>query len=270
MDGDPTSGGAKKTASAAPSSPGSLMSVQVRRRSPVTGKTNPPRVQAPAVRRQDAPAVAIEDRPIEANPALRRREVESQTAHAAPPPAPSIDHRPAPAPNLDNRPAPAPSIDRSPPAEPQQAEPPDEPARYEDIVTYWSGLRGGRRYPATSDLDDNRIAAIWPNSILIRRRAGSRAMEPEKIYSAKGGDRHQAAGFYGSKNLNLSPLMLQWLLSLAAEVVREGRPMSDEEMFPSLTGSIPYQAVALPFSQDQSSIDHVLCHFRPGAGGGAK
>ena len=46
--------------------------------------------------------------------------------------------------------------------------------------------------------------------------------------------------------------------------------MSDEDMFPSLTGSIPYQAVALPFSQDQSFIDHVLCHFSPGTGGAAK
>lgn len=272
LDGDTTSRVAKKTTSSSPSSPGSLMSVQVRRRSPVSGKTNPPRVQAPAPRRQRPPAVAEEDRPVDANPALRRREVESQAAQVAAPPTPSIDRSPAPepAPPPAPAPAPAPSIDRSPPAETPQADAPAEPAKREDIVTYWSGLRGGRRYPATSDLNDDRVAAVWPNSILVRCRAGSRALEPEKIYSAKGGERHQATSFLGSKNLNLSPLMLQWLLSLAAEVVREGRPMSDEDMFPSLTGSIPYQAVALPFSQDQSFIDHVLCHFSPGTGGAAK
>ena len=55
-------------------------------------------------------------------------------------------------------------------------------------------------------------------------------------------------------------MMLQWLVGLAGEVVREGRPVEDVETFPSARKSVEYRALALPLSDDDSAIDHVLCH----------
>ena len=46
----------------------------------------------------------------------------------------------------------------------------DEPRRREEIIAYWTRLRGKRPYPAVSDLDPELIAADWQNSILFRCR----------------------------------------------------------------------------------------------------
>jgi hypothetical protein len=58
----------------------------------------------------------------------------------------------------------------------------------------------------------------------------------------------------------MSPMMLQWLLTLAGEAAQDRRPMQDIEAFPSRSKSVRYGAIALPFSDDQTRIDHVLCH----------
>jgi len=138
-----------------------------------------------------------------------------------------------------------------------------EASRPEGIVSYWLRLRGSRRYPSKADLDQNRIIADWPNSILMRCRSGSKVLEPEKVFAGPGkasladstapADTSQAA-------MELSPMMLQWLLTLAGDAAKDGRPMQDTEAFPSRNQSIRYGAFALPFSEDQSQIDHVLCH----------
>ena len=60
-------------------------------------------------------------------------------------------------------------------------------------------------------------------------------------------------------------MMLQWLLALAGAVVRENRPMNDVETFPSVKRVVHYRAVALPFSDNEDVVDHVLCHFQPEA-----
>lgn len=163
------------------------------------------------------------------------------------PPAPTPVAAPSPTPS------PTPARAQTPPPEP-------EPVRPEGIVSYWLRLRGNRRYPSTTDLDQPRIAADWPNSILMRCRSGSKVLEPEKIFGpsktgapALGGGGSQAA-------MELSPMMLEWLMTLAADAARDRRPMQDTESFPSLSRSIRYGAFALPFSNDQTDIDHVLCH----------
>ncbi len=133
----------------------------------------------------------------------------------------------------------------------------------EDIKAYWSRLRGSRPYPAASDLDSDRLASDWPNSILFRCRSGSDALEPDTTYRPCHSGESMAPGPQLESGLiDLSPMMLQWLLSLAGDAVRHRRPVEDTESFPSARRSIGYRAVALPLSANRSSIDHVLCHVR--------
>ena len=133
----------------------------------------------------------------------------------------------------------------------------------EDITAYWSRLRGSRPYPAASDLDSDRIAGDWPNSILFRCRSGSDALEPDTTYRPRHSGESMAPGLEPESGLiDLSPMMLQWLLSLAGDAVRHRRPVEDTEAFPSARCSIGYRAVALPLSANRSAIDHVLCHVR--------
>ncbi len=127
----------------------------------------------------------------------------------------------------------------------------------EEIVVYWARLRNGRNFPSTSDLDPQRLAADWPNSMLIRCRSGSNVLQPEQTFPGPGAN---APGPNHPVKIDLSPLMLQWILSLAGEAAKEKRPVEDIEAFPARDRSVRYRAFALPLSEDQSDIDHVLCH----------
>ncbi len=146
---------------------------------------------------------------------------------------------------------------------PEAVKSPHETRQPEDITAYWSRLRGSRPYPAASDLDSDRLASDWPNSILFRCRSGSDALEPDTTYRPRHSGESMAPGLQSESGLiDLSPMMLQWLLSLAGDAVRYRRPVEDTESFPSARHSIGYRAVALPLSANRSAIDHVLCHVR--------
>ncbi len=138
-----------------------------------------------------------------------------------------------------------------------------EPRRGGEITAYWTRLRGNRPSPAVADLDPELIAADWPNSILFRCRAGSGALMPDMSFLPRpdgGSDGLNPKADDGK--IQLSPLMLQWLVSLAEDAVRNRRPVEDLESFPSAKRAIGYRAVALPLSDDHSEIDHVLCHVK--------
>jgi hypothetical protein len=138
-----------------------------------------------------------------------------------------------------------------------------EPRRGEEIIAYWKRLRGNRPYPAVSDLDPQLIATDWLNSIMFRCRAGSGALMPDMSFLPRqdnGGDGLDRKADDGK--IQLSPMMLQWLVSLAEDAVRNQRPVEDLESFPSAQKVIGYRAVALPLSDDHSEIDHVLCHVK--------
>ncbi len=235
--------------------PGSLMSVKIRKRSPASHGQSAPQ-QAPQA---DArPAISVtssdseeSDKAGSMSDAISRVARRAQSARAERALAP----RQAPV----RRPSTAPPPAVSTPA--PSASPP--PPRHSDIVAYWTRLRGSRRFPKSTEIDAAAIAESWPNSILMRCRPGSRALEPEKVFMAGEGVTPGLSGLRGGSRVNLSPMMLQWLLALAGEVVRESRPMNDVETFPSVKRVVRYRAVALPFSDNESAVDHVLCHFRP-------
>jgi len=130
-----------------------------------------------------------------------------------------------------------------------------------EIIAYWKRLRGSRPYPAVSDLEPKLIAADWPNSILFRCRAGSGALMPDMSFlpqQASGGLDNGANG----GRIQLSPMMLQWLVSLAEDALRNQRPVEETEAFPSAQRAIGYRAIALPLGDKRSEIDHVLCHVK--------
>ncbi len=202
---------------------GSLMSVQIRRSRPARKRPLCHPAAAPEPERQ-----ARIDEPLEA--------ASNQASEAAPP-------------------APAPASSDVPAA--QQARQPEK------ITAYWSRLRGSRPHPSVSDLDADRVAAEWPNSILFRCRSGSRALEPDMAFIPRPGGDTAALGRGGATGkIDLSPMMLQWLLSLAGEVVRNRQPVEDTDSFPSAQRSIGYRAIALPMSENRAAVDHVLCHVR--------
>ena len=129
-----------------------------------------------------------------------------------------------------------------------------------DIVAFWKRLRGERRFPSWTDLRFERCAAHWPNSLLLRFPAddGSALPRIEAAFS----DAMRAAAVRSDERSRIdhTPLMTDWLIALSQEAARAGRPIHDEQVLPSWRGPTRYRAVALPFSEDQAEIDHVLCH----------
>ena len=131
--------------------------------------------------------------------------------------------------------------------------PPQQPlSRPEDIVGYWSALCRGRRYPARADLDGARIVAAWPDSILLRCRNGDKRLERAALCSADGDT--------PSGEIAFSPMMIEWILSLAGDALRERRPVKDAEIFELASGQVHYGAYALPLGESSSVADAVLCH----------
>ncbi len=56
--------------------------------------------------------------------------------------------------------------------------------------------------------------------------------------------------------------MVEWVLALAEETVRGGRPLAEKEVFELPAGPARYAACTLPLSDDQIHVDHVLCYVR--------
>ncbi len=224
-----TPGRAPRGGEPKPAAVSSLMSVQIRR-------SRAPRKPVPCGPAPGKPASSPADR-APANPA------DANPADANPTDAPAA-RQPAPR-------ATQPTTGTAGKREPQ---------RREEIIAYWSRLRGNRACPAVSDLDPKLIAASWPNSILFRCRAGSGALMPDMSFLPRQSDSLSPQADDGK--IQLSPMMLQWLVSLAEDAVRNQRPVEDLESFPSARRAIGYRAVAVPLSDDPSVINHVLCHVK--------
>ena len=263
---------------------GSLTSIQIRRRAPITQKpapSQPPPSTVEAETEAAAELIAAPDTTPQATgpqessvPESAALNVRLDTADNAPADGPGDGtQEPEPKTALGSwarrlarasmRPParPGPAQARSAPAAAAEPRGPD-PRGIEGLVAYWTGLRNGRGFPNASDLDEKRIAAEWPNCILMRCRSGSKVLEPEMIFSgpSESGLGRTAEETTGA--VTLSPMMLQWLVSLAGEALRNKSPVEDTEAFPSARESVRYRAVALPLNEDERRNNHVLCHVR--------
>lgn len=135
--------------------------------------------------------------------------------------------------------------------------------RPQDIVRYWDQLRQGRRFPSRSDLDPAEIGRYWPNSMLVRRNRDNKGWQLETQFS--GGLQAGSNGSAMSKGsgAECASMVTEWILSLGREVAKLGKPLQDTEVFPTSVGEVRYNVIALPLSENQNEIDHVLYHLVP-------
>lgn len=136
----------------------------------------------------------------------------------------------------------------------------------QEIVAYWDRLRNGRKFPSRADLDAMAIAQNWPNSMLIKRNRDNKGWQLETQFS--GGFQGGSHGQHMSKGsgAECASMVTEWILSLGREVASLGKPLQDTEVFPTSLGEVRYNVIALPLSDNQNEIDHVLYHLVPATG----
>lgn len=140
---------------------------------------------------------------------------------------------------------------------PVRKKPATNAKRPSTIVDYWSRLRGQRPYPSPAELDPELITATWPNAVLLRRHDGESGLRAAALYKPDG----DLPGHY-DRTLDMSPMIVEWILSLAERTVSSGQPIAEKESFERPCGSVRYAVCALPLSETQSKVDHVLCYLR--------
>ncbi len=166
-----------------------------------------------------------------------------------PPPA---EPTPAPTPT----PAPAPLASEAAAAEPAVANgaahgAANGSATADDILEYWDALRGAQDLPALKDLDRGRVAATWPNTVLLAFPA---LEEPARI--TRVGD--------NNGDVEYTAMVTDWILTRGRNSAKRGQPMEEEQRFPvSGGGRARYRLLMLPFSGENGSpkSEHVLCHI---------
>lgn len=131
--------------------------------------------------------------------------------------------------------------------------------RTTEIFGYWMRAKNGRRYPSRFDFEIAKVAEFWPNSMLLTcggvSPVGGNHISFSKVMRLDDG-RNQS-----SKEFNFTSMIIDWILMIGGEAARVGQPVQDTEVFPTSDGTHSYKIVALPLSDHQSQIDHVLCHL---------
>ncbi len=146
--------------------------------------------------------------------------------------------------------APAVVVPPPPPAAPTQAKP---PATTDEMIAFWNRLRQGRRYPVLSDIDANFQIDGWPASILFEC-----ASRDSKRTGHAGDVLRMSRLGNGTGNIAYTPMMMEWMLSLAREVVETGKAIEDRDNFPASGAVARYRLVLLPLGEERNGVGHVL------------
>ncbi len=93
--------------------------------------------------------------------------------------------------------------------------------------------------------------------MLLRRHDGETGLRAAALYRPEDG-----AGTSGDRTLDLSPMVVEWILSLGEQAVRSAQPIAEKESFERPRGAVCYAACALPLGEDGAEVDHVLCYLR--------
>ena len=135
----------------------------------------------------------------------------------------------------------------------------DEPS---DIIAYWKRLRGLRPFPTRADLDEKIVAFYWPYSVLFRVEGLAGWVEVERAIVPMNA---LGAGVLRTASGSNSPpfALAEWIISVARAAAAEERPMRETVALPRGATKQRYRGTALPFSDDQRIVDHVLAHYEP-------
>jgi hypothetical protein len=125
-------------------------------------------------------------------------------------------------------------------------EPHAAPSGADALIDYWDELAGDRLFPALDQLDRERIAEYWPNTVLLTFGAGdmprmTRLGEPD-----------------GEIEYNL--MVTDWILSRGRQAAERAEALEEEQRFPVGRARARYRLVLLPCSNDGGRVDHMLCH----------
>jgi hypothetical protein len=133
-----------------------------------------------------------------------------------------------------------------------------------DMLTYWMELRNGNRYPTWQSLDTQKIGKYWPNCVLVHcdRTVGRLNLETSFSQELRQAARRANPLRDFSSDIDFTPMVVDWVLSLARDVANTAKPAHGTEYFPSMFDEIPLRVIALPLSEDQVEIDHVLCYVQ--------
>lgn len=133
-----------------------------------------------------------------------------------------------------------------------------------DILSYWMDIRDGKRYPDWRDLDTGLIGRHWPNCTLVHCNHALGRMQIENGFVSA--VRHAALADNPDRDLStdveFSPMVIDWVLSFAREVATSGKPAHGTEYFPATFDEMTLRVIALPLSENQIDIDHVLCYVQ--------
>ena len=126
------------------------------------------------------------------------------------------------------------------------------------------GIRNDKRYPDWRSLDAGMIGRYWPNCTLVHcDHTGGRLQIENRFVTAV---RQATDGGNPERNINpdveFSPMVVDWVLRLAREVANTGKPTHGTEFFPASFDEVTLRLIALPLSEDQVNIDHVLCYVQ--------
>jgi hypothetical protein len=145
----------------------------------------------------------------------------------------------------------------APAAPPQQQRPMELPKHAGDLYGYWTRVKNGRRFPSRADFDVEQMAENFPNSMLLTCGANGGSQVNFSSILRLGANRRSQPG----ESLTFTSMITEWILAIGGEAVRAGTPVQDTEVFPSPDGTFAYKIVALPLSDQQTRVDHVLCHL---------
>ncbi len=143
-------------------------------------------------------------------------------------------------------------------AEAEQRRAAEQAKQPTDLYGYWTRAKNGRRFPARGDFDAEQVAENWPNSMLLTCGAsvGNGNVNITQVLRLGAGRRSRP-----SEELNFTSMITEWMLTIGGEAARAGLPVQDSETFRTPEGTHAYKIVALPLGDQQTRVDHVLCHL---------
>ncbi len=192
--------------------------------------------------------------PTKAEPAPAASLLSMKIQRSAPTP---VEWEPAELVAAPEPPEPVIAPEPPPPLSPRPQAPPQRPS---NITAYWRQLKNGRSFPSWSDLDSKLIAESWPNSMLLSCGAETQRLTLDSLFTQALRVENNGADANRAEGVDFTPMLTEWVLSLGREAQRLGKPMQDTDALPSVSGEVSYRVTALPLSDDQQRIDHVLCH----------